>query len=186
MLRNQLVQLFVKTRIPITKVQTCTFHDNPHFEHPIKNFTDFRWPNQVGTFEHYRLPKELLDNEFNYPVCIDTLGIKWPGYWFKKKFVYVKEMEPEIIVPDLTDFELKPYVSYRTEDIDTEPHSAKEIFDYVYADKVEDAYKEHKLEKFDVPQEKIDEARLAAMQTGADILEDKPFDGVRAPLEYVL
>lgn len=34
-------------------------------------------------------------------------------------FVPVPEMVPEFIVPDLTGFELKPYVSFRTDvDID--------------------------------------------------------------------
>jgi len=31
------------------------------------------------------------------------------------KFVLVPEMVPELIVPDLTGFELKPYVSYKTD-----------------------------------------------------------------------
>ena len=31
------------------------------------------------------------------------------------KFVLVKEMVPELVVPDLTGFELKPYVSFRTD-----------------------------------------------------------------------
>jgi len=31
------------------------------------------------------------------------------------KFVKVKEMIPELVVPDLTGFELGPYVSFRTD-----------------------------------------------------------------------
>lgn len=31
------------------------------------------------------------------------------------KYIDVKEMHPEFIVPDLTGFELKPYVSYKTD-----------------------------------------------------------------------
>ena len=170
----------------LLKVQCLNFHGSPAGEDPIKNFEDFKIPNKIGTFEHHKLPKALLDNEYNYPVCVDTLGIKWPGYWFKKKFVYVKEMEPELIVPDLTDFELKPYVSYRTEDIDNPPFTAKQLFDYAYAYKIEESYKNHQVENFDVPQSSIDEARLKAMQTGSDLFEDKPLDGVRAPIEYVI
>uniref|UniRef100_A0A6G1SAG3 39S ribosomal protein L41, mitochondrial n=1 Tax=Aceria tosichella TaxID=561515 RepID=A0A6G1SAG3_9ACAR len=160
------------------------FHGNPAGEDPIKNFEDFKIPNQIGTFEHHKLPQDLLENEYNYPVCRDTMGIRWPGYWFKRKFVYVKEMEPELIVPDLTGFQLRPYVSYRTEDVQTKPFTAKELFDKVYANEVERSFKENNIENFDVPSEKIDEARLKALQTGADLFEDHPLDGVRAPIEY--
>lgn len=162
------------------------FHGNPAGEDPIKNFEDFKIPNKIGQFEHHRLPQDLLENEYNYPVCRDTLGIRWPGYWFKRKFVYVKEMEPELIVPDLTGFQLKPYVSYRTEEVLNEPFTAKELFDKVYAGEVERAFKENNVDNFDVPAEKIDEARLKALQTGADLFEDQPFDGVRAPIECVV
>lgn len=169
----------------ITKVQARSFNfHNP--EDPIKNFEDFKVPNKIGTFEHRRLPQSLLDYEYNYPVCRDTLGIRYPGYWFKRKFVYVKEMEPELVVPDLTDFELKPYVSYRTPDINTEPLTAKSLFDQVYAGKVEKAYKEDNVETIDVPEDQIDQARLRALQTGSDLMEVSPRDGVRAPLEYTM
>jgi large subunit ribosomal protein L41 len=162
------------------------FHGNPAGEDPIKNFEDFKIPNKIGVFEHYRLPKALLDHEYNYPVCRDTMGIRWPGYWFGRKFVYVKEMEPELIVPDLTDFQLKPYVSYRTEEVQTKPFTAKELFDRTYASQVESAFRQDNVETFDVPPEKIDEARLKALQTGSDLFEDRPLDGVRAPIEYTV
>lgn len=161
-----------------------TLRGAPHGDDPVKNFIDFKWPNEVTTFEHYKLPQDLLDWEYNYPVCRDTMGIRWPGYWFKREFVYVKEMEPELVVPDLEGFELKPYVSYRAEEVDTQPHSAKELFDSVYASQVTENYKENNIENYDVCQEQIDEARLKAMQTGADLFEENTLDGVRAPIEY--
>lgn len=164
---------------------TRTLNGAPHGNDPIKNFDSFKYPNKVGTFEHYRLPKPLLDREYNYPVCRDTMGIKWPGYWFKKNFVYVKEMEPELVVPDLEGFELKPYVSYRTEDIDVKPFTAKDLFDTVYARKIIEDFKENKIEEYKVTQEEIDEARLKAMQAGSDLFEDFAEDGVRAPIEFV-
>lgn len=156
----------------------------PHGEDFIKNFDDFKYPNQVSTFEHHKLPQELLDNEYNYPVCRDTMGIKWPGYWFKRKFVYVKEMEPELIVPDLEDFSLKPYVSHATEDITVKEFTAKDLFLAVYANQIIDDFREGKIKDFKVSPEEIDQARLKAMQTGADLFEDSPLDGVRAPMEY--
>lgn len=170
----------------ISKLLRAHLHDGPRGEDPIKNFEIIRVPNKVGIFQHYRLPKALLDYEYNYPVCRDTMGIRYPGYWFKKKFVYVKEMEPELVVPDLTDFELKPYVSYRTEDVNTKPLTAKDIFDEVYASKIEVAFKDNNIDTFEVPDDDIDQARLRALQTGADLMEEHPLDGVRGPLEYTI
>jgi len=151
---------------------------------PIKNFTDFKWPNKVTTFEHYKMPQDLLDHEFNYPICRDTMGIRWPGYWFKRKFVYVKEMEPELVVPDLNGFELKPYVDYAVEDIDTKQFTAKQLFDSVYAPAIKNVFEESGTETFEVSSENIDEARLKALQTGADLFEEHNIDGVRAPMDY--
>lgn len=155
---------------------------HPFGDDPIKNFEDFKYPNQVGTFEHHKLPQQLLDYEYNYPVCVDTMGIRWPGYWFKRKFVYVKEMEPELIVPDLEGFTLKPYVSHRTEEISVKEFTAKDLFDAVYQEQIVNDFKEGK--DFTVLPEDIDAARLKAMQTGADLFEDSPIHGVRAPIEY--
>lgn len=154
----------------------------PHGEDPVKNFEEFKYPNQVSTFEHYRLPQALLDYEYNYPVCRDTMGIRWAGYWFKRRFVYVKEMEPELVVPDLEGFKLKPYVSHRTEETTVREFTAKDLFDAVYQGQLVNDFKEGK--EFTVSPEEIDKARLKAMQTGADLFEENPVDGVRAPPEY--
>lgn len=150
----------------------------------IKIFRDFKWPNKVTTFEHYKMPQDLLDDEYNYPVRIDTMGIRWPGYWFKRKFVYVAEMEPQLIVPDLEDFPLKPYVSYRVNESDTPPFTAKQLFDQVYAEKIISDFREKQCEEFQLKPEEIDEARLKALQTGSDLFEDFTYDGVRAPIAF--
>lgn len=152
-------------------------------EHPIKNPETFKVPNKLSTFEHYRLPKPLLDHEFNYPVTRDTMRVRWPGYWFKKNFVYVAEMEPELVVPDLEGFELKPYVSYRTEDVDVKPFTARDLFDFVYANQIISDFQQKGQEQYEISPEEIDDARLKALQTGADLFEESPEDGVRAPIE---
>lgn len=161
---------------------TRILNGRPVGEDDIKNFETFKYPNKVSTFEHYRLPKALLDYEYNYPVCRDTMGIRWPGYWFKKNFVYVEEMEPNLVVPDLEGFNLKPYVSNRTEEQTVDKFTARDLFDAVYAKQVVDDYRNGK--EFSVSPEEIDEARLKAMQTGSDLFEERPVDGVRAPPEY--
>lgn len=187
---SNLILKCVNTELPLRLLarkfhQTKSLSGRPHGDDPIKNFTDFKWPNQISTFEHHKLPQDLLDHEFNYPVCQDTMGIRWPGYWFKRKFVYVAEMEPELIVPDLDGFPLKPYVSYRTEEVDTPPFTAKQLFDSVYADQIIDDFKKDKKTSFDVNQKHIDDARIKAMQTGSDLFEDYTYDGVRAPVEFI-
>lgn len=62
------------------------------------------------------------------------------------KFVLIKEMIPEFIVPDLTDCDLKPYVSYKVPDVSQAPLTAKDLFDACYAKKIiEEFNKENKM-----------------------------------------
>lgn len=60
-------------------------------------------------------------------LSVDYTGVQPVGYHDEKtgKFVIVKEMVPELVVPDLSKFKLKPYVSYRT---DTEIEKRKKSF----------------------------------------------------------
>lgn len=53
------------------------------------------------------------------------------------KFVLVKEMVPELVVPDLAGFKLKPYVSYRAPAGDDAPLTAAQLFQEVVAPAVE-------------------------------------------------
>ena len=46
-----------------------------------------------------------------------------PGYMMEPSLD--QEMVPELVVPDLSDTELKPYVSYKTKDIYQEQLTAK-------------------------------------------------------------
>ncbi|KAL3886080.1 hypothetical protein ACJMK2_026103 [Sinanodonta woodiana] len=63
------------------------------------------------------------------------------------QFKKVKEMQPEFVVPDLTDFKLKPYVSYKATPI-TEPKlTARGLFNSCYAQQVEADLKEGKLKR---------------------------------------
>lgn len=49
--------------------------------------------------------------------CLGYTGVQPTGFDdpMTGKFVHVPEMVPELIVPDLSNFELKPYVSYKTD-----------------------------------------------------------------------
>ncbi|GFO07995.1 39S ribosomal protein l41, mitochondrial [Plakobranchus ocellatus] len=57
------------------------------------------------------------------------------------EYIHVPEMVPEFVVPDLTGFELKPYVSYRAKEIKQAPLTPKDIFNSVYAENIEDNYR---------------------------------------------
>lgn len=96
-------------------------------------------------------------------------------------------MVPDLIVPDLTDFKLKPYVAYDTKDIVEEELTAKDLFSVFYGPKIIADYKAGKLDKDGNPlepseQEKLtpEEAFIRARQTGSDI-----FQGGEPPNPYV-
>ncbi|KAK7105738.1 large ribosomal subunit protein mL41-like [Littorina saxatilis] len=57
------------------------------------------------------------------------------GYIDKKKGRYtnVPEMIPDFVVPDLTGFELKPYVSYKASEIQQTKMTARDLFQATYA-----------------------------------------------------
>ncbi|XP_073455922.1 large ribosomal subunit protein mL41 [Aquarana catesbeiana] len=56
-------------------------------------------------------------------------GSKKTGYLTSNhKFVKVKEMVPQFIVPDLTGFKLRPYVSYKAPPGEEEEMTAEKLF----------------------------------------------------------
>lgn len=134
-----------------------------------RNFRKFPVPNERGQWEHDKLPDILLEREYDYPVQRDSLHIRHPGVWFGRKFYHVPEMEPQLIVPDLTDFALKPYVSYRTPDITQSEFTARDLFNATYADDIIDKFKNGKEEPMTVTPEDVEQAKIKARQTGADI-----------------
>ncbi|XP_072489274.1 large ribosomal subunit protein mL41 isoform X1 [Notamacropus eugenii] len=69
-------------------------------------------------------------------------GAKFTGFSSGGKFVKVKEMVPEFVVPDLTGFKLKPYVSYRAPAGTDEPLTAKQLFMEAVAPSIEKDFKE--------------------------------------------
>lgn len=156
-----------------------------------KNFEGFPLVNKYGIWDYKHTPKPIREKELAGPLCEDKLGIRYPGYWIKGmtvllfrreanrsfvagKFHYVKEMEPELIVPDLTDFPLKPYVSYRAEELEQPPLTAKGLFNLVYADDVYKQFLSGDLKQEEVEPgveqmvEEAEKARTAAEKTGSD------------------
>ncbi|CAG2100501.1 unnamed protein product [Medioppia subpectinata] len=144
-----------------------------------RNFRKFPIPNQRTQFEHNKLPARLMNREYDYPVSRDTLHVKYPGFWFRKEFVYVKEMEPQLVVPDLKDFPLKPYVSYRCPDITQTEFTARDLFNATLADAIIEKFKSGQHIDVNVTDEAVNEARNRAKQTGADMFMGTTVHGIQ-------
>ncbi|XP_051492527.1 39S ribosomal protein L41, mitochondrial [Apus apus] len=54
-----------------------------------------------------------------------------------RKFILVKEMVPEFVVPNLEGFKLKPYVSYRAPEGSEPPVTAQQLFTQLVAPRIE-------------------------------------------------
>lgn len=147
-----------------------------------RNFRKFPIPNKRGIFEHPKMPKEFLANEYkDRVVAIDDLRIRYPGIWFGKKFVYVREMEPELIVPlDFENSSLKPYVSYRAEEINQSEFSADQLFAATYGQEIMKKAKNNE----PIPEQFLEydenatvEAKNRALKTGADLFSHTSYFG---------
>uniref|UniRef100_A0A1I7YB11 39S ribosomal protein L41, mitochondrial n=1 Tax=Steinernema glaseri TaxID=37863 RepID=A0A1I7YB11_9BILA len=84
-------------------------------------FEKHKWPGQDREFPELN-PKfqKLNPEELHRYTGVQPVGYKDP---ITGEFVKVPEMIPEIVVPDLAGFQLKPYVSYRT-DVEIEKRRA--------------------------------------------------------------
>lgn len=150
-----------------------------------KNFRKFTYLNLVGQYDIKHTPKHLLGREYAFPLHQDTMKQRYPGYWMdyffrtshKKVFVPVKEMEPELMVPELADFKLLPYVSYRAPEVAQTEMTARDLFLKVYSGKIVSNHDKGEKE-FNVTQEEIESARLKAQQTGADLFVDDSYMGI--------
>lgn len=94
------------------------------------------------------------------------------------KWVNVPGMIPELVVPSLKDFHLKPYVSYRVQGVTQREFTAKDLFEQVYTSKIKEDFKKRELDSNGLPlkpseNEKLtaQEARIRAERTGTDIFK---------------
>ncbi|KZC09455.1 39S ribosomal protein L41, mitochondrial [Dufourea novaeangliae] len=120
--------------------------------------------------------RERQSTDPNFPIPIDRRGVRLTGEQIGDDWVDIPEKIPEIIVPSLKDFHLKPYVSYRVEEITVREFTAKDLFNYIYAAKIVDDFEKNRLGPDGTPlypneYEELtpEEARIRAEQTGTDI-----------------
>merc|ERR1712083_888887 len=95
-----------------------------------------------------------------------STGIRHEHFW---------ERVPEMI-PELEECELRPYVSYATEEIYQEELTSKDLFNVIYGRKIIEDFKNNKLdaegnslEPNELEQLSPDNAEMLARQTGSDI-----------------
>ncbi|XP_076685115.1 mitochondrial ribosomal protein L41 [Andrena cerasifolii] len=146
--------------------------------HGKRNFRKFLVLNKRGS----RAFKEEQAKNPDSDIPIDRRGVKLTGRMINDKWVSIPEMEPELIVPSLKDFPLKPYVSYRVKDLPPREYTPKDLFNLVYAKKIKDDFENGKLgpngESLNPSEyEKLtpEEARNRAEKTGTDIFTmEKP------------
>ena len=147
-----------------------------------RNFRKFPITNKRGIFEHPKLPKELMENEYrDRVVTVDDVRIRWPGVWFGRRFVHVPEMEPELVVPE--DFEsspLKPYVSNRAEEISQSEFTAEQLFAVTYGREIARKVKAGEVvddQYLVMDEEAAREAKNRALKTGADVFSHTSYFG---------
>ncbi|XP_046382872.1 39S ribosomal protein L41, mitochondrial [Ischnura elegans] len=135
-----------------------------------RNFRKFLLYNKRGTRQYKKEQSESTTG----PVF--TRGVREIGYHDGQLFKVVPEMIPELIVPNLSDCKLKPYVSYRAPDVYQTEFTAKDLFDAVYGSKIADDFKHGKLDSqgnpiTPSPEELLtpEEAVARARKTGSDI-----------------
>ncbi|XP_001360637.2 39S ribosomal protein L41, mitochondrial [Drosophila pseudoobscura] len=137
-----------------------------------RNFRKFNVHSKRGT----RVVKEAQKTMANPPVPIDKRGVRDTGILVDGKFVEIPEKIPEIIVPDLTDCKLKPYVSYKAPEVVQSEFTSLDLFNAVYSKKIVEDFKAGSLQADGSPkepsaEEKLtsSEAFLRARRTGSDI-----------------
>lgn len=118
-------------------------------------------------------------------------GVRQTGYQDGDKFVSVPEMIPEIIVPSLDGFMLKPYVTYRTQEVTQSEFTAQELFNVIYHEKIVQDFEKGKLGPDGEPLEPSENekltpemARARASSTGADMFAAAPTPLGVKPLGY--
>lgn len=137
-----------------------------------RNFRKFNVYGKRGT----RVVKEAQRTLANPPVAVDKRGVRDTGITVNGQYVEIPEKIPEIIVPDLTDCKLKPYVSYKAPDVVQSEFTSLDLFNAVYSQKIIEDFKAAKLQADGnsmepSPNEQLsaDEALQRARKTGSDI-----------------
>lgn len=137
-----------------------------------KNFRKFLLYNKRGT----RIFKQARTIKPDPEMPIDKRGVRDTGYLTKGNYVEVAEKVPELIVPDLKDCKLMPYVSYKAPAVIQSEYTSQDLFNAIYAQKIIDDFKNNLLTEDGSPvepskdeQRSPEDAWNQARKTGSDI-----------------
>lgn len=138
-----------------------------------KNFRKFLLYNKRGP----RIFKQQRRTDPDPEMPVDRRGVRDTGYTTHDgHYVEVPEKIPQLVVPSLAGFQLKPYVSYKAADVVQSEFTAQDLFDAVYSRKIVEDFKAGKLDANGAPLEPSAEERLdaeeawsRARRTGSDI-----------------
>lgn len=146
---------------------------------------------------HSRYHKKIIFRRFERPnpfgpdIPVHTYGCRGTGVRHETGWEHIPEKVPQLMVPDLTDFNLKPYVSYKTEDIFQEELTARDLFNVIYGRKIMKDFMEGKLDEDGNSKEpnefekmSPEEARTKARQTGSDIFQGGIPRDIKWELDY--
>ncbi|PSN42105.1 39S ribosomal protein L41 [Blattella germanica] len=140
-----------------------------------RNFRKFLLYNKRGTKFFKQRQAIVQDPEFFHDLGARPIGVK-----INNEFVTIPEMVPELVVPDLTDFKLKPYVSYRVADVVQSTFTPKDLFDAVYSEKIVNDFEKGKISESGESTEPSAEENLSpeeafnqARKTGSDIFANQ-------------
>lgn len=89
-------------------------------------------------------------------------------------------MEPDIIVANFEDCPLKPYVSYKAEEINQSKFTANQLFNATYGPEIAKKFKNNEPIPKSLLEYDEDAARKAkndALKTGADLMTHKSYFG---------
>ncbi|XP_060531983.1 large ribosomal subunit protein mL41 [Cylas formicarius] len=137
-----------------------------------RNFRKFQIFNKRGSRQ---FKKQRITNP-DPDVPVHKRGVRDIGHELNGKFVVIPEKIPKLIVPDLKDCKLLPYVSYRTPEITQTEFTPQDLFNVVYAPKIMKDFNEGKLDEYGNSIEPSQEEKLTAEEalnnarrTGSDI-----------------
>merc|ERR1712002_1069731 len=108
-----------------------------------RNFRKFMVYGKRGTKQFKEQLKKDPHSEFRK---LFNRGARPVGSYVGKKFEIIPEMIPEIVVPNLEDFKLKPYVSYRVPGVIQGEFGPQDLFHAVYSKKIAEDFKAGKLD----------------------------------------
>ncbi|XP_029160011.1 39S ribosomal protein L41, mitochondrial [Nylanderia fulva] len=144
--------------------------------HGKRNFRKFLLYNKRGS----RNFKEQQAKNPDPDIPIDHRGVRKTGRKLGDHWITVPEMIPELIVPSLEGFTLKPYVSYRVMDFSEPEFTAQDLFDAVYSEKIKKDFANNKLDENGEPLNPSEHEQLTPQQakdnarkTGSDIFDER-------------